>query len=166
MNIRAATSDDIPFMIALERATPNAAHWTEEHYRELFSAGKREWQEVVLVAEGRLDRASARGQSGETRLGFLAARRVGHEWELENLVVAASARRMGIGKRLLDALLAEAAKTKNAAVFLEVRESNAAARALYGKVGFRESGRRKSYYKNPPEDAILYRSDLHKSFSL
>ena len=148
-------------MIALERATPNAAHWSEEQYRALFSAGKREWQEVVLVAEGRLERASAEGHSGETRLGFLAARRVGPEWELENIVVAASARRMGLGKRLLDALRAEAYKTNSAAVFLEVRESNAAARALYGKAGFRESGRRKSYYKNPLEDAILYRSDLH-----
>ena len=153
-------------MIALERATPNAAHWSEEQYRALFPAAKRGWQEVVLVAEGRLDRASAEGHSGEIRLGFLVARRVDPEWELENIVVADSARRMGIGRRLLDALLAEAAKTNNAAVFLEVRESNAAARALYGKVGFRESGRRKSYYKNPPEDAILYRSDLHKSFSL
>jgi ribosomal-protein-alanine acetyltransferase len=161
LNIRAATSDDIPFMIALERATPNAAHWSEEQYRALFSAGKREWQEVVLVAEGTLDRASAEGHGGETRLGFLAARRVDPEWELENIVVAVSARRMGIGKRLLDALLAEAAKTNNAVVFLEVRESNAAARALYDKAGFRESGRRNSYYKDPPENAILYRSDLH-----
>jgi ribosomal-protein-alanine N-acetyltransferase len=161
LNIRAATSDDIPFMIALERATPNAAHWSEEQYWALFSAGNREWQEVVLVAEGRLDKASAEGHSREIRLGFLAARRVDPEWELENIVVAASARRMGIGKRLLDALLAEAAKTNNAAVFLEVRESNAAARALYDKAGFRESGRRNSYYKDPPEDAILYRCDLH-----
>lgn len=148
-------------MIALERATPNAAHWTEEQYRALFSTGEREWREVVLVAEGRLDGASAEGRSGDTRLGFLAARRVDPEWELENIVVAASACRMGIGKRLLGALLAEAAKTNNAAVFLEVRESNVAARALYGKAGFRESGRRKSYYKDPLEDAILYRSDLH-----
>ena len=152
-------------MIALERATPNAAHWTEEQYRAFFSTGKRGWQQVVLVAEGRLDRASAEGHSGEIRLGFLVARRIDPEWELENIVVAASARRTGIGKRLLEALLAEAAKTNKAVVFLEVRESNAAARALYGKAGFRESGRRNSYYKNPPEDAILYRHDLHKPFS-
>lgn len=164
MKIRAATSDDIPFMIALERATPNAAHWSEEQYQALFSSGKREWQDVVLVAEGRLDRASVAGQSGGP-LGFLAARRVDPQWELENIVVAASARRMGVGKRLLDALLDEASKTNNAAVLLEVRESNAAARALYDNAGFRQSGRRKSYYKNPPEDAILYRHDLHKPFS-
>jgi len=152
-------------MVALERATPHAAHWTEEQYQALFSAGKRGWQQVVLVAEGTPDRASAEGHSGETRLGFLAARRVEPEWELENIVVAASARRMGIGKRLLDALLAEAARIRNAAVFLEVRESNAAARALYVKAGFRESGRRHFYYKDPPEDAILYRFDCTEQFS-
>jgi len=146
-------------MIALERATPHAAHWSEEQYRALFSAGKREWQEVVLVAEGTLDRTSREGHSAETSLGFLAARKVGPEWELENIVVAASARRMGIGKRLLGALLAEAAKTNKAAVFLEVRESNAAACSLYEKAGFHEAGRRNSYYKAPPEDAILYRFD-------
>jgi len=160
LNIRAATSDDIPFMIALERASPHAAHWSEEQYRALFSAGRREWQEVVLV--GTLDRTSREGHSAETPLGFLAARRVGPEWELENIVVAASARRRGVGKRLLDALLAEAAETNNAAVFLEVRESNAAARSLYEKAGFQKAGRRNSYHKEPPEDAILYRFDCAK----
>ena len=148
-------------MIALERATPHAAHWSEEQYRALFLAGTREWQEIVLVAEGTLNSSSAEDHSAETRLGFLAARCVGSEWELENIVVAASARRMGIGKRLLDALLAEAVKTQNAAVFLEVRESNVAARSLYEKTGFQKAGRRNSYYKDPPEDAILYRFDLH-----
>jgi len=165
LNIRAATSDDIPFMIALERATPNAAHWTEEQYRALFSAGEREWQQFVLVAEGTPNRASTEGHSAEIRLGFLAARCVDPEWELENIVVVASARRMGIGKRLLDALLAEAAKRNNAAVFLEVRESNAAARSLYEKAGFQKAGRRNSYYKEPPENAILYRFDRTKQFS-
>jgi ribosomal-protein-alanine N-acetyltransferase len=42
-------------------------------------------------------------------------------------------------------------------VFLEVRESNAAARALYANAGFEQTSRRKSYYANPLEDAILYR---------
>ena len=47
-----------------------------------------------------------------------------------------------------------------AAVFLEVRESNRAARALYEKWAFLESGRRRGYYKDPEEDAILYRIDF------
>ena len=76
---------------------------------------------------------------------------------MENIVVSPAARRTGIGKRLLDALLQAARETNNAAVFLEVRESNHEARAFYEHVGFKLDGRRKSYYFNPSEDAILYR---------
>jgi ribosomal-protein-alanine N-acetyltransferase len=46
-------------------------------------------------------------------------------------------------------------------IHLEVRPSNKAARALYQRWGFRESGRRPGYYHSPPEDAILYKKILH-----
>ncbi len=92
-------------------------------------------------------------------LGFLVAQRVDYEWELQNIVVAQSARRKGLGKRLLEGLLDQAAQT-NGAVFLEVRESNTAARNLYEKAGFELSGRRKSYYVDPSEDAVVYRHSL------
>jgi len=95
-------------------------------------------------------------ESGEV-LGFLVASHLSPDWELENVVVLSTERRQGLGKALVDCLLAEAAKTNNASVFLEVRESNLAARAVYEKVGFQITGRRKSYYSNPQEDAILYR---------
>ena len=62
--------------------------------------------------------------------------------------------------RLLGELLDSARAKDAAAVFLEVRESNQAARALYEKWAFRESGRRPRYYKDPAEDAILYRLDF------
>ena len=93
--------------------------------------------------------------SGET-LGFLVAAHVSPDWELENVVVASTARRQGLGKALLGALLAAAAETNSASVFLEVREANHAARSLYEAAGFRITSRRKSYYNNPQEDAILY----------
>lgn len=82
------------------------------------------------------------------------------EWEIENIVVAPKVRRKGIGRQLVDALLAAAGETNSESVFLEVRESNAAARKLYESAGFQQNGRRKSYYSDPPEDAILYRKDL------
>jgi len=89
-------------------------------------------------------------------LGFLAARGLGLEWEIENIVIANSAQRRGLGTRLVQEVL-ERAQTQGAqAVLLEVRESNRAARGLYSKLGFVESGRRKSYYRNPGEDAVLY----------
>jgi [ribosomal protein S18]-alanine N-acetyltransferase len=89
--------------------------------------------------------------------GFLVARHVASEWELENIVVAPLARRKGLGQQLLDALLVAARETNSSSVFLEVRESNAAARCLYEKAAFEQTGRRKSYYTDPVEDAVLYR---------
>lgn len=87
---------------------------------------------------------------------------LGSEWELENIVVAPAARRKRLGTRLLDALFAAAAEKNSDAVFLEVRESNAAARTLYEKAGLELSGRRKSYYANPAEDAVLYRRTIRR----
>ena len=92
--------------------------------------------------------------------GFLVARHMPPEWELENIVVAPAVRRIGIGKQLMDALLFQAQETNSDAIFLEVRESNTAARHLYEKLGFRENGRRKAYYSNPTEDAVLYSKTL------
>ena len=92
--------------------------------------------------------------------GFLVGRNLGAEWELENIVVAASVRRKGLGMRLLSEFLAWARESRGAEVFLEVRESNHSARALYRKWDFEETGRRKGYYANPPEDALVYRRRL------
>ena len=148
MTIRPATSDDLDSMMALAREAASAAQWSEKEYRHLFSAQSP--ARLILVANN--------SQSIPTAIiGFLVARHVAPEWELENIVVAANARRKGIGNQLLRALVATARETNSDSVFLEVRESNAAARALYEKSGFQPTGRRKSYYSNPIEDAILYR---------
>jgi len=152
--IRRAAPDDIDPMLALERESATAAHWSESQYRDLFSGTSEPSARAVWVAE-----------ESTKILGFLVAAHLGEEWELENVVVSPAARRSGIAKALLEALLAEAAKTNNASVFLEVRESNLPARALYEKAGFRITGRRKSYYSNPQEDAILHRWRPAKSFS-
>ena len=74
-----------------------------------------------------LPRVSPRNRDSEdpSILGFLVAQHLAPEWELENIVVAPTARRKGLGKRLLDALLDAARETNSNSVFLEVRESNA-----------------------------------------
>jgi len=82
------------------------------------------------------------------------------EWEIENIVVAGPARRHGLGVRLVGELLRLARLRGTKAIFLEVRESNRAARALYEKCGFVVIGDRKGYYRNPDEAAIIYRLDL------
>jgi ribosomal-protein-alanine N-acetyltransferase len=158
VKIRKATVDDIPLMIELDRTSATSAHWTEPQYRGLLSP-----ERLVLVASN--DEAPHAPIIKENLLGFIVALHIAPDWELENIIVLLGARRMGIGKRLLDALLASARKTNSEAVFLEVRESNEAARLFYEKSGFIQSGRRKSYYSNPLEDAVLYRLALTKPFS-
>jgi ribosomal-protein-alanine N-acetyltransferase len=135
----------------LERSSNSAAHWNEKQYESLILSDDSKSSRLALVAEGEED---------SMILGFLAAQVVGAEWELENIVVAPETQEKGIGTRLLNELLARAQQAKSNAVFLEVREANSAARALYEKLGFQQSGRRKSYYSNPLEDAILYSKSL------
>jgi ribosomal-protein-alanine N-acetyltransferase len=161
VHIRPATVADIPSIMSLERRCATAAHWTEEQYHQAFQGeGVRR---IVLVAEGSLLIApglETNSSKPPGLLGFLVARHLAPEWELENVVVASTARRKGIGQRLLDALLGAARETNSGSVFLEVRESNVAARTLYQKAGFKQTGLRKSYYTNPLEDAVLYRHAL------
>ena len=73
------------------------------------------------------------------------------------MVVSKTFQRQGIGMRLLNEFLEQARAEGGRAVFLEVRESNASARALYRKAGFKETGGRTGYYSDPAEDAKLYR---------
>jgi [ribosomal protein S18]-alanine N-acetyltransferase len=155
VRIRPAVSFDTPSILAIERACLTAAHWNEERYLELFRPEEDKPKRLVLVAESSLTVSLK-----DTVIGFLVARQVASEWELENIVVASDAHRHGIGRQLLEALLNTARKIDSASVSLEVRESNLAARALYEKLGFRQTGRRPAYYVNPSEDAILYRHDL------
>jgi [ribosomal protein S18]-alanine N-acetyltransferase len=143
--IRGARLADVPILMRLEGASDTAAHWSEEQYEQAIEAGKHS-RLVLVLEDGAL----------HAILGFLVARQIAPEWELENIVVAAEVRRNGLGKRLLEGLLRHVRETNGTRVFLEVRESNRAARALYEQAGFVWTGRRKSYYINPLEDAFLY----------
>jgi len=145
--IHPATVADLPAMMALEKRAATAAHWSAEQYEALFRASDPGRVALILWEASELQ-------------GFVIVRVVGKEWEIENIAVAGPARRRGLGTRLLGELLDLARAKDAAAVFLEVRESNQAARALYEKWAFRESGRRPRYYKDPAEDAILYRLDF------
>ena len=145
--IRPATVADLPAMMALEKRAATAAHWSAEQYEALFRASDAVRVALIMREDSDLQ-------------GFVIARVVGEEWEIENIAVASPARQRGLGTRLLGELLDSARANDAAAVFLEVRESNQAARALYEKWAFRESGCRPRYYKDPAEDAILYRLDF------
>jgi ribosomal-protein-alanine N-acetyltransferase len=156
VHIRPATLADIPHIIRLERQSATAGHWTDEQYFQLFQSERP--VRLLLVAEAEPPKTSGFKSEGISGiLGFLVAQHLAREWELENIVVAPAARRQGLGKRLLEALIAAANEAKSSSVFLEVRQSNTAARTFYEKAGFEQIGRRRSYYTSPSEDAILYR---------
>ncbi len=91
-------------------------------------------------------------QRGSEPAGYLAARRAADVLEILSLAVAPASRRSGVGLALYTT--AERAEAGLAAVQLEMRESNAAARAFYQRLGFRSRGRRARYYANG-EAAIL-----------
>ena len=139
VSIRDAAPADIQAILTIEQSAPSAAHWPADQYTTRIKDGN------VIVAE----------EEGKI-CGFLCAHVVAGEWEIENVVVDEEFRRNGIGAALMREVLNKWEAAAGAAVLLEVRESNAAARALYEASGLRDVGRRRSYYRDPGEDAILY----------
>ena len=134
-------------MRQLEQHSETAAHWGAAQYDALVAADRQ--ARVALMAVG--ESADAPMQ------GFLIARCLCDEWEIENIVVEERHRQRGVGSSLVRRLLAEARTAGAVWVILEVRESNRPALRLYESIGFKPEGRRKNYYQDPPEDALLYR---------
>src|SRR6202051_3276061 len=90
--IRSAALNDVPAILAIEQQAPGAAHWTAEQYKKLVGSG------VVLVAEETAEEA-------DQLCGFVCAKAVASEWEIENVVVAAEFLRRGIAKELVRTLI-------------------------------------------------------------
>jgi ribosomal-protein-alanine N-acetyltransferase len=140
---RAATQTDLPAIVEIER-TSFGDPWSEDTFRDLLRLGHA----IFLVAtEG----------SPESVCGYVIAAVVADEAEVLNLAVAPQSRRRGLGGRLLDAGLGMIRDRRAREVFLEVRESNAAAIRLYRSRGFLGLTRRARYYRNPVEDALVLR---------
>ena len=139
IRVRHATHDDLPRIMEIARHAVTAARWSPQHYEQVFSP-----ERLALVIE----------QDAQV-MGFIVGRAVRNEWEIENIAVTGDARRRGLGSHLLGEFLHHIRSTGATQAFLEVRESNLAARALYEKWAFIEAGRRKAYYQDPPEDAVV-----------
>ncbi|WP_245216974.1 GNAT family N-acetyltransferase [Neoroseomonas nitratireducens] len=96
---------------------------------------------------------------GDAPSGFALGRAAAGEAEVLTIAVRPDARRAGLGRALMRALMAEAARRGAADLFLEVSEANASARALYAGLGAAEAGRRRRYYADG-SDALVLRIDL------
>ena len=150
MNIEPlASPSDLDAVLAIE-AESFTSPWTREMYlAELENVG---------VSFCYL----ARDDSGVI-LGFCSFWRVLDELHINNLAVAPTYRRRGIGTGLLTYVLNEGAKLGAHRATLEVRRSNDVARHLYERLGFATAGVRRAYYTNPVEDAlVLWREHLEE----
>ena len=145
MLIRPIRPEDAAGLTEILQDAPEAARWRLEDAASQTATAPG----VRLVAE-----------SGQEIVGFVMARQVLDEAEILNIAVKRSHRRCGVGAALLLAALKDAQAQGAARVFLEVRESNAAAIAFYRKHGFRQTGRRRGYYRDPDEDALLFERKL------
>lgn len=114
----------------------------------------------ALLTEPAVYFAAARDSERNDVLGYVVAWFAADEGEVANLAVREPTRRRGIGAALLDATLIEARRRGALMLFLEVRQSNEAARGLYASRGFAEVGRRSKYYRHPVEDAIILRREM------
>ena len=96
---------------------------------------------------------------GEQVTGYIGSQTVMDETDMMNVAVHPDFRRQGIAEVLVSTLVEKLKEMRSHCLTLEVRASNAPAIALYEKLGFAEIGRRKNYYRNPREDALILRKE-------
>ena len=140
IRIRRMTKEDVPAAAALERECFSEP-WSENAYLDTLA----DENALYLVAE-REDGSFA---------GMCGLLNVLGEGGIGNVAVKEAFRRQGTGERMLAELLAQGMRRGVTAFTLEVRASNAAAIGLYEKFGFVCEGRRKNFYGNPKEDALI-----------
>jgi ribosomal-protein-alanine acetyltransferase len=132
-------------LVEIAAESPESAQWSRGSYLEFAGSNRG----LILVAE-----------AAEKIRGFLACRCIAEEAEILNLAVRRDQRRCGVATALLKAAVEEFYSRSASRVFLEVRESNAAAMAFYEKHGFEKTGKRPGYYRDPQDSAILMEMKL------
>lgn len=139
--------------------TMNAAHVAQIAALEKICFSDP-WSERSIVSE--LDNKLAFwlvATEGETVAGYIGSQTVMEETDMMNVAVHPDYRRQGIAEALVSGLVEHLKAMGSHCLTLEVRASNAPAIALYEKLGFAEIGRRKNYYRNPREDALILRKE-------
>lgn len=137
--------EDLDAVLAIERAS-FVTPWSRAAFR-------------YELLQNRVARCVVMRTDGEV-VGYLCLWEIGHEIHITNLAVHPRFRRQGIARALLGATLEEARRTGVEQAFLEVRPTNSEARALYESLGFQVIGRRKGYYFDTGEDALVMEVQL------
>lgn len=142
--MRPMNTSDIPAILEIEKVS-FAAPWTRGMFEEILASDVT----ISLVAEeaGRIS-------------GYIIFYDAGPEMHIMNVAVHPRQRRHGLAFGMMSRILAFARGKAIEECFLEVRESNVPARGLYEKLGFRSIGRRRGYYSETREDALVMRLSL------
>ena len=144
--LRPAEEGDIAQVAAIEKAA-FADPWTEDSFRRLLGGEPAIFLVAVFPPDNRVR-------------GYVIGFSIDEDAEVLNVAVEPGSRGKGLAGQMLDAVLIEMTARGVVNAYLEVRESNKAARALYESKGFREIGRRERYYRRPVEDALVLRRCL------
>jgi ribosomal-protein-alanine N-acetyltransferase len=149
MRIKLLSHHDLEAVMKIQKSSGQAAAWGEADYERLAGDPCG----MVLVAEHE-------DAAPPELVGFAAFHRVGKEAELWNLAVAPQYQRQGVAKALFREACQRLLQAGATRIFLEVRPSNLPALGFYRAVGFKTLIRRKEYYQNPSEDALVLALDL------
>ena len=141
----------------LSEARPRDAAAIAALHKASFQRGWGEDEVHGLLIENNV--VAHRAMSGRTMIGFVLSRMAAGEAEILSIAIAPRQRGRRLARPLLDLHLRRLAGLGTRAVFLEVDEKNAPARALYRRAGFYDVGRRKSYYQTGAS-ALVLRRDL------
>lgn len=137
VSLRRLAYGDLPAVLAIERRS--------------FPAP---WSLAMFVLEvSKPSGVCLAAVAGDEIIGYLVCSRYADVFHLMNVAVDPERRRLGVAERMIERMLAEAGRDER--YTLEVRVSNHAAMAMYEKLGFRRAGRRRRYYSDNGEDAMI-----------
>lgn len=142
---RVTAPEDLGAIEAIDRESFSRP-WT----RQMYEDDLRNPQSRIYLA-----------RTGDGRaVGYCAVWLILDELHINNVAVADAARRQGVGSALVRHAMSRAAGEGAVVATLEVRRANQAARELYGRLGFRQSGVRGRYYDLPPDDALILTAEI------
>lgn len=148
VQVRTLREEDVAAVQAIAARVPTAPHWPGAEFLRMaqvvFERPHRRGAWVAMLPL-RMDAVA----------GFAMAHKLADEVELESIVTAPEYRRHSVGAALLEQVLAWSRGLRAERLLLECRASNEDALRLYRRYGFVEDGRRRGYYRNPDEDAVL-----------
>ncbi len=148
--LRRAGRDDLDSIMALETSTFGTDAWSPA----TMLADVTNINCHYLVAHREESPALIEGYAG------LLAPRGGNDGDIQTIAVSLTAKRLGLGRSLMNELIAEARTRRVREIFLEVRADNPGAEALYDTLGFERIGVRPHYYQPDDVDAIIMKLSL------